>query len=51
MIRYLYLVEDENIIMERTPDEIKKRRAEKDVTDTLIALHDRAEKLLRTKGN
>lgn len=49
-IRYLYLVEDENIIMERTPDEIKKRRAEKDVTDTLIALHDRAEKLLRTKG-
>ena len=51
MIRYLYLVEDENIIMGRTPDEIKKRRAEKDVTDTLIALHDRAEKLLRTKGN
>jgi len=37
--------------MERTPDEIKKRRSEKDVTDTLIALHDRAEKLLRKKGN
>ena len=50
-IRYLYLVEDENIIMGRTPDEIKKRRAEKDVTDTLTALHDRAEKLLRTKGD
>jgi hypothetical protein len=51
LIRYLYLVENENIIKERTPDEIKKRRAEKDVTDTLNALHDRAEKLLRTKGD
>ena len=47
----LHLVENENIIMGRTPDEIKKRRAEKDVTDTLSALHDRAEKLLRTKGD
>lgn len=51
LIDYLYMVENENIIMERTPEEIKKRRAEKDVTDTLTALHDRAEKLLRTKGN
>ena len=51
MIDYLYMVENENIIMGRTPEEIKKRRAEKDVTDTLAALHDRAERLLRTKGN
>ena len=51
LIDYLYMVENENIIMERTPEEIKKRRTEKAVTDTLTALHDRAEKLLRTKGN
>ena len=50
-IGYLYMVENENILMERTPEEIKKRRSEKDVTDTLIALHDRAEYLLRTKGS
>lgn len=49
-INYLYLVENENIIAERTPEEVKKRRGRKDVTDTLAALHDRAEKLLRQKG-
>ena len=37
-INYLYLVENENIISERTAQEIVARRAEKDVTDTLIAL-------------
>ena len=51
LISYLYLVENENILHERTPEEIKKRRAEKDVTDTLIALHELAEKLLRKKGS
>ena len=29
LISYLYLVENENILHERTPDEIKKRRGEK----------------------
>ena len=50
-IRNLYLVEDENIIKGRTPDEIQKRRAEKEVTDTLLARADRAERHLRTKGD
>ena len=51
LISYLYLVDNENILHERTPEEIKKRRGEKDVTDTLIALHELAEKLLRRKGS
>lgn len=51
LISYLYLVENENILHERTPEEIKKRRGEKDVTDTLVSLHNLAEKLLRKKGS
>lgn len=47
LISYLYLVENESILHERTSEEIKKRRCEKDVTDTLIYLHSLAEKLLR----
>ena len=50
-IKYLYLVENENIIAERTAQEIVTRRAEKDVTDTLIALEARARELLRKKGS
>ena len=50
MIRYLYLVENECIIAGLKPEEIKDRRAKRDVTDTLMALHDRAEELLRKKG-
>ena len=50
-INYLYLVENENIIAERTAQEIVTRRAEKDVTDTLIALESRARELLRKKGS
>ena len=51
LISYLYLVENENILHERTPEEIKKRRGKKDVTDTLLSLHGLAEKLLRKKGS
>ncbi len=51
LISYLYLVENGNILHERTPEEIKKRRCEKDVTDTLMSLHSLAEKLLRKKGS
>lgn len=50
-ISYLYMVENENILRGRTPEEIKQRRAQKDVTDTLVKLHTHAERLLRTKGD
>lgn len=48
-ISYLYMVENENILRGRTPEEIKHRRAQKDVTDTLMNLHTHAKRLLRTK--
>lgn len=48
-ISYLYMVENENILRGRTPEEIKQRRSQKDVTDTLVKLHTHAERLLRTK--
>jgi hypothetical protein len=51
MINYLYLVENECIIAELTPEKVKERREKKDVTDTLLALQDRARKLLLKKGN
>lgn len=50
-ISYLYMVENENILRGRTPEEIKQRRSQKDVTDTLVKLHTHAERLLRTKEN
>jgi hypothetical protein len=51
MINYLYLVENECIIAELTPEKVKERREKQDVTDTLLALQDRARKLLLKKGN
>ena len=36
MINYLYLVENECIIAELTPEKVKERREKKDVTDTLL---------------
>ena len=35
LISYLYLVENENILHEHTPEEIKKRRGEKDCMLTI----------------
>ena len=49
-IDYLYLVEGENIINNLSPDEIRKRREKKDITDTLTALYTHARKALRQKG-
>ena len=49
-IDYLYLVESENVINELTPDEIRKRRGKKDVTDTLASLYTHARKALRQNG-
>ena len=49
-IDYLYLVESEIIINNLSPDEIRKRREKKDITDTLTALYAHARKALRNKG-
>lgn len=49
-IDYLYLVESEIIINDLSPDEIRKRREKKDITDTLTALYAHARKALRNKG-
>ena len=49
-IDYLYLVESECFINELTPDQIKKRREKKDITDTLTALYTHARKALLNKG-
>lgn len=50
-IDYLYLVESEIFTNNQvTPEIIRKRRASKDVTDTLTALYTHARKALRQKG-
>lgn len=49
LIGYLYAIEAENIVLHRTPDEIKKRRAQKDICDTLKSIKKKALGMLADK--
>lgn len=45
----LYLIEAENILLHRTPEEIKLRRSKDDVIRTLSSLTNRARKMIKNK--
>ena len=45
----LYKVEAENVLFHRSPNEIKKRRAGKDITGILSAIHKKADKMQKNK--
>lgn len=45
----LYMIEAENILFYRSPDEIKQRRSKSDVTKILSSVHDRAWRMVKNK--
>ena len=49
-VAYFLYDNEENIVLHRTPDEIKKRRAQKDICDTLKSIKKKALGMLADKS-